>query len=365
MFKRRLTRLGLRADKDILRRVSPYIFALVAVIVLAYYLLTKAEFYGSLLRFSLWSLLALIGLVLGTILGLGIANYSFIRSLRVPISLHEAIGLSVITSFANHLPFSGGIVAKSVYLKQRYRLRYTDFLSGTVALYVLFVATDGFIALFMLAWSTIARHGMPPLILLIGFSAMAGSSLLFLIPWDLSFLPDRWNNRFSNLMHGWQLLKQRGAVLLSLIAVHIAVTVINAGRLWIAFHALSQDVSLGQSLIFSAASILTQLVTITPGGLGVREGIVAAVASFHGIAPDISIIAVAMDRLVATTIVLGLGAFYSYIIGRRLMMPASVEQLGEEVPSASPAESALDLKSLSDQTTAEDETPRSEELGRE
>lgn len=345
-----------------MKGILPYLLLLLALVLFVTYLYRNASRYEQLLDFSLGSLLLLVGLALTTIVGLGGVNYLFVRALYVPLDLNEAIGLSAITTLANLLPFSGGIVAKSVYLKQRYNLSYTDFVSGTVALYVLFVATDGFLGLLMLAWAAIRVQAMPSLILLTGFFAMAGSGLLFLLPLELSILPRKWNRRFSNLMNGWQLLKRHRAVLTGLIAVHVGVTVINAGRLWVAFHALSQDVSFSQSLIFSAASILTQLVTITPGGLGVREGIVAAVASFHGIAPDISILAVALDRLVATTIVIGVGAFYSYILGRQALMPASVEHLGEEVPATYLEESGSSPESIGDQTTKEYSTSSRDEL---
>jgi uncharacterized protein (TIRG00374 family) len=59
--------------------------------------------------------------------------------------------------------------------------------------------------------------------------------------------------------------------------------------------------------------VLTQLVAITPGGLGVREGIVAIVASVYGIEMGVSVLAVGIDRLVATSVILVLGTVFIHM----------------------------------------------------
>jgi hypothetical protein len=63
--------------------------------------------------------------------------------------------------------------------------------------------------------------------------------------------------------------------------------------------------------------VLTQLIAITPGGLGVREGIVAIVASVYGIEMGVSVLAVGIDRLVATSVILVLGTVFTYILSKK------------------------------------------------
>jgi uncharacterized protein (TIRG00374 family) len=91
-----------------------------------------------------------------------------------------------------------------------------------------------------------------------------------------------------------------------------------AGRLWIAFHALSQGVTLDQCILFSSAAILTRLVSIAPGGLGVREAIVTSVASALGFDAGVSLVAVIIDRLVETVVVITLGIVYTYTLGKKI-----------------------------------------------
>jgi uncharacterized protein (TIRG00374 family) len=89
-------------------------------------------------------------------------------------------------------------------------------------------------------------------------------------------------------------------------------------RYLVAFRMVSQNVSLGQTLLFASATVLTQLVSIAPGGLGVREAIVAAVASIIGFDPVVSVVAVSLDRLVMTTIIVITGWVSSIYLGKEI-----------------------------------------------
>jgi uncharacterized protein (TIRG00374 family) len=70
-------------------------------------------------------------------------------------------------------------------------------------------------------------------------------------------------------------------------------------------------------MLFSAATVLTQLVSIAPGGLGIREAVVAGVAASLGFDAGISVVAVALDRGVAMVVVIALGTIYTYILSSK------------------------------------------------
>jgi uncharacterized protein (TIRG00374 family) len=72
-------------------------------------------------------------------------------------------------------------------------------------------------------------------------------------------------------------------------------------------------------------------VNIAPGGLGVREGIVAGVASLLGFEAGVSAVAVGIDRLVATSVVIVLGTIYTYVLSKKATdaEPADAVSAGE------------------------------------
>lgn len=82
-------------------------------------------------------------------------------------------------------------------------------------------------------------------------------------------------------------------------------------------------------------SILTQMVRTMPGGLGVREGVEAAVASVQGCSPDISIDAVGLDRLVATTGFIIPGTASSIALSPKAAVIEEVRQQGLKVNNES------------------------------
>lgn len=89
-------------------------------------------------------------------------------------------------------------------------------------------------------------------------------------------------------------------------------------RYWLAFQMVSQNITIGDAILFSSATILTQLVSIAPGGLGVREAIVGIIATTLGFDTTVSVIAVGIDRLISTIPILILGGLSAVILGKQI-----------------------------------------------
>ena len=82
---------------------------------------------------------------------------------------------------------------------------------------------------------------------------------------------------------------------------------------------LSQDVSLSASLLFATASILTQIVGIAPGGIGIRELFIGVVASTLGFDIGVIVVAVGLERLVSTFSILIIGSASLIIFGKQIL----------------------------------------------
>jgi len=146
------------------------------------------------------------------------------------------------------------------------------------------------------------------------------SSILFLwLPISPRFFPEAWSEYIENIEEGWQILHQEKGLLIKLIIVQVLSILVVAGRFLIAYSIFSQSIEYIECVMFSSATILTRLVSIVPGGIGVREGIVATLGSFLGLDPAISFIAVGFERLVATIIILILGIYFSYKLSREAL----------------------------------------------
>jgi uncharacterized membrane protein YbhN (UPF0104 family) len=295
----------------------PYFLLVLALLLFGHHLYSNADRYGELFDFSLDGLLVLTFLAIVSITGSGVVNYIVYRALGANLTLNEGVGLAAINTLANQLPFAGGMVAKGVYLKQHHRLSYVGYVSATFALFVFFLAVNGAIGLSTLAYLFVVQGTAIPNLLFWGFLVMVSSIIFFWLPINISLSSTKWNQRIAQLTNGWQILR-RSDVLGKLIAVQTLMILVVAGRFWIAFNMLSQEVTLVECILFSSATILTHLVAITPGGLGVREAIVAGIASMFHFELGIALVAVSLDRLVSTLVIVGMGTVYTYILSKNV-----------------------------------------------
>jgi uncharacterized membrane protein YbhN (UPF0104 family) len=303
-------------NSQIIRKHFPYLLSIIAIILFIIYLIRNADRYQEILYITPRLLLILLGLIIIVIVGNGLTNFFFYRGLGIIVSLNEGLGLAAVNTLANQLPFSGGMIAKGAYLNTRYRLEYGRYFSATAALYVLYVSFSGVLGAVTLLYKLLFQRITAPTILIAGFVGMISSIGLYWLPIELKWFPDRLKEYIENLLDGWQILRRNKKLVIQLIVVQLIALVAMAGRYWIVFRILAQEVNLSSCILFSAAAILTQLITITPGGLGVREAIVAGVASILGFDFGLGVVAVGIDRLVATTIILILGTFYTYVLSR-------------------------------------------------
>jgi len=267
------------------KNIIPITFSIFVILGFTIFLIRNIEDYLELFSFSLIRVLLLIAAICISTFINGLINYYLYGALGITLKLRTGFGLAVVNTMANLLPFAGGLVAKGVYLNKKHHLEYTKYTSSIGALFICFVATNGLIGLFGLLLIAIFHFVEIPLIIILGFGLMAGSIVLLWIPLRFGFLPDKWQNRMNSFNQGWQVFRNDRRLLLKLIILQIASVLTMAFRFWIGFRFLSFSVSFLEGLLFASATILTRLVSIAPGGLGVREAIIAVVGNFLGYDP--------------------------------------------------------------------------------
>jgi uncharacterized membrane protein YbhN (UPF0104 family) len=286
------------------------------IISLGYYVYLNADKYLQLLHLSVLNVALLCLLCLTFPVLNGMQNTYLYRNLGADISHQQSILLTSVSTLANQLPISGGLVSKAVYLRRVHDLSYTRFIGSTVALFICFVAVNGLIGLgVLLYWILSKGISVSPLLLLI-FAAMGFCFVVFWFPLDRVRLPEKTRAWVARAVEGWTLISTNPRLLLQLVGLQVLLVFLLALRYWLAFHMLSQGVSLSQTTLFASASILTQLVSLAPGGLGVREAIVGVLAATVGFDAATSVVAVGLDRLVMTVIVVLTGGISMWMLGK-------------------------------------------------
>jgi uncharacterized protein (TIRG00374 family) len=302
-----------------IRSALHLLISLGIVVAFVYYLYINADKYLDLLNISKTGVLMLFLLSLAFPLLSGVQNTYLYNSLGLmKFSQWDGILITAASTLANQLPVPGGIISKGYYLKQKHNLSYTKFTSSTIALYFCYLAVNGLLGIaVLLYWIVFNSTAVSP-VLLIAFVMMVACLLVFWLPLNQIRMPEKMHRWAHQAIDGWMVIGRNPRLLLKIAVSQAALVVLLSLRYWIAFHMLSQNVTMGQTLLFASATILTQLVSIAPGGLGVREAIVAGVASLLGFDMTISMVAIGLDRLVSTVEILLVGIISTNILGKQV-----------------------------------------------
>lgn len=308
-----------------MKRISYYrrsIFLFVASIgliaALVYYLYLNADKYLSLFQISATGVVSLSVLSLAFPFFSGISNTYLFRVLGANISYEDGFFLAAASTLANQLPISGGIISKGFYLKRRHDISYAKFFSATLALFFCDISLNGLIGVVVLIyWALFEKVLVSPL-LFVGFSLMAISFSIFLLPLEKISISVNFRKWANQVIEGWLIIRKNPGLLFRLVGLQACLMLLLALRYWLSFRMLSQDITITQAVLFASASLLTLIVSIAPGGLGVREAIVGAVALALGFDLGASVVAVGLDRLVSTTVIFVVGGISTIILTRHL-----------------------------------------------
>jgi uncharacterized protein (TIRG00374 family) len=265
----------------------------------------------------------------------GIINIELFRGLGIRLPFWEGVVLAASATFANQLPISGGLITRAYYLKQKFGLSYSKFLSVNVALFVCFASANGLMGVsIILYWMLISNMAIS-VYLLIGFGLMAGSIFLFLLPINKLKFPRRIQEQIEHAIDGWNFIRKNKTLLTRLVIWQTLMMFILAIRYYLVFNMMSQEVRGGEVILFSAASVLTQLISIAPGGLGILEAVVGGVASMLNFDLGVSIVALGIDRLVSTIVVFLVGGSSSIVLSKQLANLPSVGTRKDEISADS------------------------------
>jgi uncharacterized membrane protein YbhN (UPF0104 family) len=301
-----------------IRPIIVTIIGLAIVVGFVWYLYKNVDKYLQLLNLSIPGLVMLFLLSLAFPVINGLMNTYMFRGLGANLSHREGFLLTAAATLANQLPLPAGMITRGVYLKRQYGLSYTGYFSSQLALFICIVAIDGFIGLGILLDWLFFKNASVSLVLPAAYGLMVASIFIFWLPLEHIRMPAAIRKWTDQALEGWMLFKKKPVLLWKLLGLQTIETLLLAIRYWLAFHMLSQNETVTQTLLFATASILTQLVNILPGGLGVREALVGGVSSALGFDAGVSVVAVGLDRLVSTVGIVLVGWISTVLLGKQI-----------------------------------------------
>jgi len=219
-------------------------------------------------------------------------------NLNTNILFSESFYVTVGSALLNYLPMNAGTLLKARILKKHRSLKYAHFISVMSVTVLLTLLGGGILGLIAITVSG-KMSGTDGIVLTAFFLGSAVVPFLILhIPASLIERYRGWVwTALRDLLNGWEQIRKNGWGLLMVFALAVIKLLIAAMRLWVCFNAVGTRITLLGSIIFAVVSNLLMLVNITPGSLGVRELLIAAIAQFTGLSFEGGLFAASLDRI--------------------------------------------------------------------
>ncbi len=301
------------------KALAQYLFLIITIVFVIYLFRGNSDKLKKLLEISIPNLLLISLLAIITFVGNGIKNVLLLIPFKVRLKFTEWFGLSVINSFWNYLPFQGGLVAKGLYLKRQHNFAYTEYASTVSASYLITFFTFGLVGCIGLALAFFANHAfalMPVLIYgLLVISPLIGVLIIYRgASWNVKF------PRLARFFTGARIIFKDKKTVAKLILLDVGMLALFVVRLAACFWATGLHVDFYFILLVTPIALLSIFVTITPGGLVVREALIGLFAFWYSLNVSDIVVASLLDRAVLMVWVFVLGIIFNYYLSKKTIL---------------------------------------------
>ena len=227
----------------------------------------------------------------------------------------EAFKVASANTFYNIItPLKGGVTVKGMYLNQVHGMTWPNFGGSLIVTQLLASALSMALALVILG----AFDVFPPAVIA-AIAVLAG--LLVVITWRSRNWIGARLARYRHLDGAADrfatIARHRGALILFAVA-HLVFLFCITTRLYLVFAIFVPEIQFWQVLLIQAVITGALFISLTPGNIGVQEGLVAAAGAFFAIEPASAVLASLAERGFMLLTVLPIGALCSIPVMRRI-----------------------------------------------
>lgn len=324
---------GFRYPHCDMKSAFRWIFLAVLAAAAAWYVAGHGELLHSLGMVPPASFALLLALALSEELLQGAQLRWFCRAFGARLRFGEWFGLTVCNTMYDYfIPGRAATGARAYYLKKRLGLAYGHFGAIFVVSNVLNLAVASIVAaacLLLSSLSTGDADGRRTVALALLAMPVAGALFLALLPRMARRLPlGRLREKIEGFSGGTESLLRRADVLLAGAATQLLKTLAAAAGFFICCRALGAQIGFGQAVLIQSVGAFAILLPLTPGGLGIKEGVVWYLSSLIGLPGDMAAMAALVQRAASVAVVFGFGLYYSHALVRELGNGNSDEDTG-------------------------------------
>lgn len=188
------------------------------------------------------------------------------------------------------LPMRAGAVFRAVYLKKKYNFDYSNFLATLYSYYIVFFLTNAVIILALLLFKAVVLNEIYMTLIL--FSSALIGGMVVLIFFRVSFknifknstgIIRGFTSFFDKFFGGWDLIVKSGNLFTKLILLAFANIFVNILVIYIEFISIGKVGEIIDVILYTCISGISLFISITPGSLGIREGVLLLTSNSLGL----------------------------------------------------------------------------------
>jgi uncharacterized membrane protein YbhN (UPF0104 family) len=223
--------------------------------------------------------------------------YEFLLSARLigrHIALRSALETTIVASVANMLPLPGGSIVRVAALKAA----GADLKHGISTVVLVTLIWLGVAFAYSGIWVIVLGEMLVGVLFAIGGMVFLAASFATIL----------------RLVKQWQVPAQ-------LFATKLVIVVMDAVRNLLCLWALGADSNFAQASTLAVSGVLGSAVSIVPAGLGLREGVAAAMAPLVGLAASSAFLAMSLSRILGLATTTPVAAFLAWRVMHARRVP--------------------------------------------
>lgn len=240
-----------------------------------------------------------------------------IFNLRLP--LREWFGLTVTNTMYNYLlPARGGMAARALFMKKKHALPYSEYISLSAGSYMLLFFTASFLAA-VLSFVFLFSGGLENMIFLylsLFFFISVSGAIVCACCINPEKIPG--SSRFIGFIRdastGLKKFKKNPKEVRDIILLGFLFIFSVGLRLFVAYRILGIHADFMKLVLTGAFITFSIVFSLTPGNIGIKEGIIGVSSGLLGITPEEAVLGALLDRMVSVITVSGLGLVFSRLL---------------------------------------------------
>jgi uncharacterized protein (TIRG00374 family) len=279
-----------------LKQYLSWILFLGFVIWAFFYIRSHQEDFLVVSELSISSIIVLLSLAIIAFIISGLFTRILVKPYGVRLGHFEAFSISLVSLVGNYImPFRGGMGLRAIYLKKKHALSYKQFTKVIAGRFVLVFFIESIFGLInlLLLWRL---HGLfnPVFILILGSGFLLSSFALFapLPNWEGPVL-----KRMNRLIRSVSETVKKNDKRRKLFLVTIANSIVRILIIYFAFESVGTILTIPQVVLISTLIPFSMIISVTPGNIGITEGVFLFASGFLGLSPAVALISATIVRL--------------------------------------------------------------------